>query len=215
MNTISDFIPMIRRAVQEFTSFTALLVLTRAPEDESIRLEIHLLDVPPDRSFRTMDAMVQHLMGQFGELPWLVFAHSATASRAVAQRLQGRAETVMPLHGWHAQFAMLAAEALEDWRSVELRPVAWASDLDQQPTISSPRGEFLVTYDVDAAFADAWRSDVSFGRLQRAASVSVNRLLVHWLTDFGHQTESAAFISAPGSEQERCFPRPERSGVAA
>jgi len=94
--TIKECVSEIRQAVAAGTSYTALLAVKQAPDSESMRLEIHLLDVPGADSFRAMDEMVDRLMESFGDLPWLVFAHSPQASRAVRRRFLGRADIVTP-----------------------------------------------------------------------------------------------------------------------
>lgn len=96
MTDIRDHVVAIKNVLAGFTRYETLLVITRSPEADSDRLEVHVLDVASNDSFQVMESTVQRLMDAFGELPWLVFAHSLAASTAVRSRFAGRAESILP-----------------------------------------------------------------------------------------------------------------------
>lgn len=119
MMDVRDKFHEIKRALARFTKFEALVAVTKSIDGNSDRVEVHLLDVPAPESFAAMELTVQQLFEEFGDLPWLVFAHARPASQHVRTRFAHRADRVVPRNWWHAD-ALQGLVASFAWQSVLL-----------------------------------------------------------------------------------------------
>lgn len=136
MNDVRERVQDIKRSLVDFIKHETLVALTKSIEGDTDRVEVHLLDVHPNESFAAMESTVEHLSGDFGELPWLVFAHTPDASPHVRARFTNRAERLFPLGGWHTTYVFHPTPEMLGWERV-LLTVA----LGDSPHLSPTKGQ--------------------------------------------------------------------------